>query len=415
MMRLKNLWRKLGNTLWGLFNTCFVTCDFSTLTSIENPDVITIRSLFHSIAPFKDDEERLFNDAISNNNAALLQAWCDVCSVRRGYTYLPGILRIEGVSEKKLLPFLRSQRWVKSFVFTTGKMSETYDYLLQGLRQAIMLSYEFPGIDEKWRQVTITLGPVPKNPYDPNEPLNLATQRVVKEGITVIVAAGNEGDIISGNSLNPWAVPPWVIGVGATSEDGARLLEVSSRGVSNQSYEAPTVVAPGESSSYSGLNHGEMVALEDVQSAPPGTMIMAVIGSHVFNFIKEKDGSIQVSMMQDEQASSAVPIEMFYDYMKQEKSSEIKKIVGTSFAAEYVAARCAQIAKHVKTLLPDLPKTVRPKLIKTMLEEMAQPFGNHHPWEIGKGLVTKSIAESYLSSLTLARLQQLVGLARDRW
>src|SRR6267143_1014232 len=50
-------------------------------------------------------------------------------------------------------------------------------------------------------------------PFDPKDPINKASKRVHDRGITVVFAAGNDGP--GQNTLNPYSVAPWVIGVAA--------------------------------------------------------------------------------------------------------------------------------------------------------------------------------------------------------
>ena len=68
--------------------------------------------------------------------------------------------------------------------------------------------------------------------FDPDDPVNIATRLVHDAGITVIFAAGNQGP--SPDSLNPYAVAPWVIGVGSSRKD-ARLSRFSSREIGRAS------------------------------------------------------------------------------------------------------------------------------------------------------------------------------------
>src|ERR1044071_7132488 len=51
------------------------------------------------------------------------------------------------------------------------------------------------------------------NPYDPNDPINTATRMMHDRNITVVFAAGNDGD--APNVINPFSVAPWVISVAA--------------------------------------------------------------------------------------------------------------------------------------------------------------------------------------------------------
>src|SRR5881394_2297510 len=49
--------------------------------------------------------------------------------------------------------------------------------------------------------------------FDANDPINIASKAVHDAGVTVVFAAGNDGP--GNNTLNPYSVAPWVIGVAA--------------------------------------------------------------------------------------------------------------------------------------------------------------------------------------------------------
>ena len=76
--------------------------------------------------------------------------------------------------------------------------------------------------------------------YDPNDPLNVASKAAHDAGITVVFAAGNDGQT-AGNVYNRYAWPDWVIGVGGVDKLG-KLGDYSSRG--DDAHHA-TVAAPG--------------------------------------------------------------------------------------------------------------------------------------------------------------------------
>ena len=76
--------------------------------------------------------------------------------------------------------------------------------------------------------------------YDPNDPLNVASKAAHDAGITVVFAAGNDGQT-AGNVYNRYAWPEWVIGVGGVDKLG-KLGDYSSRG--DEAHHA-TVAAPG--------------------------------------------------------------------------------------------------------------------------------------------------------------------------
>ena len=77
--------------------------------------------------------------------------------------------------------------------------------------------------------------------YDPNDPVNVATKLLTERNISVVFSAGNTGP--GPDTLNPYALAPWVIGVGATDQYG-ELADFSSRGSASRGT-GPTLVAPG--------------------------------------------------------------------------------------------------------------------------------------------------------------------------
>jgi subtilisin family serine protease len=93
------------------------------------------------------------------------------------------------------------------------------------------------------RVINLSLGPLFfTQPFSEYDPINLATKRAYENGIVVVVIAGNDGP--RNDTMNAWAVAPWVIGVGAT-DDNKMLADYSSRGDPNNTLCAPTVVASG--------------------------------------------------------------------------------------------------------------------------------------------------------------------------
>lgn len=87
--------------------------------------------------------------------------------------------------------------------------------------------------------LNLSLGPA-GTAFDPNEPLQIATNFASQLGTAVVVAAGNRGPAL--DTLQPLARAPWVIAVGATDANGS-LVNISSRGVADGA--KPTVVADG--------------------------------------------------------------------------------------------------------------------------------------------------------------------------
>jgi serine protease AprX len=78
--------------------------------------------------------------------------------------------------------------------------------------------------------------------FDVNDPVNIATKMLTDNGVNVVFSAGNTGP--GTDSLNPYAVAPWVVSAGATDNQG-RLATFSSRGDFGSPLFRPTLVAPG--------------------------------------------------------------------------------------------------------------------------------------------------------------------------
>ena len=79
--------------------------------------------------------------------------------------------------------------------------------------------------------------------FDATDPISVASKLAHDAGITVVFAAGNEGP--DNDTLNPYSVAPWVIGVAAGNKDGLTLADFSSRGVPGDPLYQPTITAPG--------------------------------------------------------------------------------------------------------------------------------------------------------------------------
>lgn len=64
-------------------------------------------------------------------------------------------------------------------------------------------------------------------PFDPNAPLNVATKRLADAGVVVLFAMGNSYDELT---MNPQAIPPWVIPVAAGTKMGS-VTDFTSGGI----------------------------------------------------------------------------------------------------------------------------------------------------------------------------------------
>lgn len=107
--------------------------------------------------------------------------------------------------------------------------------------------------------------------FDPEDPLNVATKQAHDAGMTVVFAAGNAGP--DNDTLNPYSVAPWVIGVAAGEKDGETLADFSSRGRPGSDRYHPTLTAPGvgiaSTRASTGITEAPIAAPNDAQSIPP--------------------------------------------------------------------------------------------------------------------------------------------------
>jgi serine protease AprX len=172
--------------------------------------------------------------------------------------------------------------------------------------------------------------------FDLNDPVNVATKLLTERGINVVFSAGNTGP--GANSLNPYAVAPWVIGVGATDERG-RLADISSRGAFGNALFHPTLVAPGVS----------LISLRTL-----GTT--GIIGL----------------LQADRQRLSLADL------------SSYTTASGTSFSAPQVAATIA--------LMLEVNPALTPAQIRDILQRTATPLANYAYHEVGAGMLNAHAA-----------------------
>jgi serine protease AprX len=114
------------------------------------------------------------------------------------------------------------------------------------------------------------------NPYDPNDPINTATRMMHDRNITVVFAAGNDGD--APDMINPFSVAPWVISVAAAEKQGLGTpAGFSSRGNDNGTG-SDTAGQPADPSVAPNLRPditGSGVDIKSTRSKAPGVTNLA--------------------------------------------------------------------------------------------------------------------------------------------
>jgi serine protease AprX len=195
-------------------------------------------------------------------------------------------------------------------------------------------------------------------PFDPKDPINKATKKVHDKGITVVFAAGNDGP--DQNTLNPYSVAPWVIGVAAgcknlpdptnsaihcadqTGQNRAPILaDFSSRGIPGDPLYHPDVTAPG-------------VHIVSTR-ASTGTVLNALDANHDFDLTSS--------------CAISVANEPYYTCAS-----------GTSMATPHVVGVVALMQEAAGGRLT-------PDKIASVLTQTARPLPGYALWEVGTGYV----------------------------
>ena len=161
--------------------------------------------------------------------------------------------------------------------------------------------------------------------YDTNDPVNVATKMLTDRGVNVVVSAGNTGPGM--HTLNPYAVAPWVVSVGAT-DFNSHLASFSSRGEFASSLFRPTLVAPGvgiTSLRATGITQtsAEGIAVNnDTQSIPAqylpyyttasGTSFSAPQVAGAIALMLEANPNLSPAQVRDILARTATPLPSYY-------------------------------------------------------------------------------------------------------
>ncbi|HVF46708.1 MAG TPA: S8 family serine peptidase, partial [Pyrinomonadaceae bacterium] len=187
--------------------------------------------------------------------------------------------------------------------------------------------------------------------FDHHDPVNIATKMLTAGGVNIVFSTGNSGP----GTLNPYAAAPWVIGVGATDQNGV-LAGFSSRGTFQGENQQPTLVAPG-------------VNVASVRNAPTTTSVGGLAGADAQRLTREE-----------------LP---FYTTAS-----------GTSFSAPQVAGAVA--------LMLDANPNLRPAEIKDILGRTATPLTKYFYHEAGAGMLN-----TYAAVLEAAFPNRRMGVFRS--
>jgi serine protease AprX len=189
-------------------------------------------------------------------------------------------------------------------------------------------------------------------PFDPDNPINVATRAAYLNNIIAVFAAGNSGP--GKGTYNPYAKAPWVIGVAAGTKEGG-LASFSSRGTSaaerlgnsdpNDDFDAPTITAPGTGREF------------DTDSAKFSAAIVSV---------RATSNIVSTGLTDD----TEIPLAYLPFYTQ---------ISGTSMATPFVAGTVA--------LMLDADPTLAPDEVKQILAQTASRMPGFDDFEVGAGYI----------------------------
>ncbi|HYN83863.1 MAG TPA: S8 family serine peptidase [Pyrinomonadaceae bacterium] len=190
--------------------------------------------------------------------------------------------------------------------------------------------------------------------FNEHDPVNVATRMLADRGVNVVFSAGNTGP--GANSLNPYALAPWVVSVAATDERG-RPANFSSRGVFGSSFFQPTLTAPG---------------------------------THV---VSARSSSVSVTGALGLGSANDINYISLLDLPYYTTGS------GTSFTAPQVAGTIA--------LMLEANPNLTPAQVRQILQKTATPLPPFYAYEVGAGMLN-----SHAAVLAAAFPQRNIGLHR---
>jgi len=208
-------------------------------------------------------------------------------------------------------------------------------------------------LENKSKVANISLQPPEPYPFNEKEAMNIASRILSDSGVIVVIAAGNFGDR-RGNSMNPWSVAPWVIGVGAAHSNGKKLWKYSSKGIAGDQLYHPTVVAPGV----------------DIRSCGPDGKYTIESGTSC--------ATAYVSGI------ALRLVEFINNIVKSPIISEWKNIAKTRFGTK------------IRPIQP------YPYVIKMMIEDMAVEMPGYKRHEVGSGFIDENTATKYFKDFDLS-------------
>src|SRR6266511_3630372 len=226
-----------------------------------------------------------------------------------------------------------------------------FDYILDHQQQ-----YNIKVVNNSWGT---------SGAFDPHDPINEVTKKVASRGITVVFAAGNDGP--GQNTLNPYSVAPWVIGVAAGCKIGVTDPTNS---------EAHCMLDDGSNPLVPTNNEPRAHVLADFSSRGiPGDAMyhpdITAPGVHIVSTRASTGTVLNGSDLNHDARICNIDLlnQPFYTCAS-----------GTSMASPHIAGVVALMQEAAGG-------TLKPDQVRTALTSTARPLPGYGTWEVGAGFV----------------------------
>lgn len=244
--------------------------------------------------------------------------------------------------------------------------------------------------------VNFSVGPTSAaHPFLANDIVNVATY-LASRTMVVVAAAGNCGAVGEG-SLSAWAQAPWVLAVGATSdEEGTTLADFSSRGRPDVEGSGPDLVAYGRSDVPPHPMGTSFAAPRVTALARLVTAAMAQLGRELRVVRGAEDHGVPL-------VGSAV-LDDFGDELTLRGVDYLPLI-----ALPLVGVDREAVGRYAESVPAGVDVRITPDWLRSFLLDCATPMDGYAVHEVGRGYIDVDRVIAVLSGLTFADLERSFG------
>lgn len=244
--------------------------------------------------------------------------------------------------------------------------------------------------------VNFSVGPTSAtHPFLANDIVNIATY-LASRSMVVVAAAGNCGAIGDG-SMSAWAQAPWVLAVGATSdEEGTTLADFSSRGRPGVEGSGPDLVAYGRS---------------DVAPHPMGTSFAAprvtALARLITAAMAQLGRGLRVARGAEDHGVPLVGSAILDDFGDELTDHGVEYL--PLIALPLVGVDKDVVGRYIESTPQGVDVRITPDWLRSFLLDCATPMGGYAAHEVGRGFIDVDRVIGALSRVTFADLDRWFG------